>query len=804
MLSELNQACRALAKSPLITLVIVATMALSMSVNTTVFSVVNGVLLRPLGYSAADGQLVALWERNRQQGLNHEQVSAATYVDWRERSKTFEEIAAYRYRGHTFASQDGAVNITSLAVSPSLFSVLGVAPLKGRTFQLSEETPGNERMVVLSYDFWQGRFGGDPGIVDSAVRLDGAPHTVVGVMPEGFHFPPGDLQAELWIPLTLSLERLPSRPHRMYNVIGKLSAEATLQQAEQEMGAIASALAQEYPDSMQGWGVLMIPAHEELVGGTRQTLWFLMASVALVLLIGCANTANLLLARSARRVREFAVRSAMGAGPSRLVRRLLLESLILSFAGGTAGLLISIAALDFFKQVIPAGFPRAAAIGIDWRVLAFAAALSLATGVLFGLAPVWRLWRTDTALVLQEAGRGLDAGAGARRLRSLLVVSEVALAMMLLVGSGLLIKSFARLTEVSPGFRKDNLTAFALKLPQSRYPTSAQQKAFFTSLVEKVRSVPGVDAAGAVTLLPMSPLGLDFDMPFTVASLDARSPTQRPRADYRGVIPGYFKSMAVPLVKGRLFDEFDDREGRKITIVNRSLAEKYFPERDPIGQTVSMPMIGEVEIVGVVGDMRHRGLGQDARPEIFVPFSQLALREMQLVVFSSIGVGGLSRLVASKVREIDPEQPVSAVSTIQELLSRSVAQPRFNLAMLTVLAGCATLLAAVGIYSVVSYSTAERTSEIGLRMALGSNGSRIARLVLGQSVRLMVFGGLLGALASAAFSRTLQGLLFAVSPLDFSIYLAAVLLVIALGAAAAAIPAWRAARLDPLTALRHT
>lgn len=801
MMSDLKQVLRSLARRPGYSVVVLATLALVIGGNTSIFSLLNGVLLQPLGYADPE-ELVMLWENHREQGLEQEEVSAATYIDWRERSRTFEAIAAYRYRGHTLSGSAEPERIESLEVSPSLFRVLGTGARLGRTFTDDEERPGNERLVILSYGSWTNRFGSDPTIIDSTLRLDGEPYTVVGVMPIGFQFPPGDSDTDLWVPLTLDFEALQSRPHRFYGAIGRLAPGVSFEQATSEMDTIGRQIAEENPDSNKGWGVTLVPAHQQLVGDMGPTLWVLFGAGSLVLLIGCANVANIVLTRSTESAKDYAIRSAFGARRGAILRLSLLESLVLAVGGGMLGLLVAYWGVGLLRSVVPASVPRSNEIGIDLMVAVFTGVISIASGMVFGLVPAIRMMRMDLIEVLQGEGRGASIGRRARWLSNLLVAGEVALALVLLVGAGLLITSFLRLINLDPGFRKSEVTSVALTLPESRYPEMEQQKAFYSELIERVKTLPGVEAAGAVSALPMSAVGTEFDMPFTVEGQEVSSPTERPRAAYRAVLPGYFRAMRIPLIQGRLFDGFDTREGRKVMLINESLARRYFAEIDPLGRSATMPMLGKLEIVGVVGDVLHDGLQANAAPEVYVPFQLLPLREMHVVVHTLDESNRMAAAVKGEISQIDPEQPVTGIFTIEELLSTSVVQPRFNMALVLGLAFCAVVLAAVGIYGVVSYNVAQRTREIGLRMALGAQAGDTLRLILSQTAKVVLVGVIIGLAGAVGSVRLIQSLLFGVSATDPTTYIVAVVTVIVAGLVAPLAPAIRAARVDPVVALR--
>jgi putative ABC transport system permease protein len=806
MSRDLREALRAMRANPGFAAVIVLTLALGIGVNSTIFSVLYGVLLRPLQYSRPD-ELVVLWEANRQLGQEQSEVSAATYLDWRARARTLAGLGAYRYRGFTLtdpASGGGAERISSVDVSPAVFDVLGVPPLAGRTFTPDEERPGHEHLAILSYGAWMRRFGGDRSAIGRSLLLDGESHQIVGVMPRSFQFPAGDPDVEVWSPLTVDLTSLASRPHRMYKTMGRLAAGVTIDQARAEMDGIARDIAREHPESNAGWGVSIVPAHEQVVGNIGPTLWVLFSAVLLVLLIACANIANLLLARSALARRDFAVRAAFGAGRWALVRRSLVGSGVFAAAGGAAGLFMAWLGITALRPLIPASVPRADLIGLDLPVVLFTVAMTVGAGLLFGAVPAWRAMKPNLLDALQEGGRSATISRRARWLSDTMVVSEVAVALMLVIGAGLLLRSFVRLTSVDPGFRTSNVVALHMVLPAVRYPGSPPKRQFFRTLLAQMRTVPSFDQVSAVSALPMSPLGVQFELDFTIDGLEATSPSERPRARYRAVMPGYFEAMAIPVRAGRTFDDFDGREdARRVAIVNETLAKRYFGSASPIDRQVKMPMAGDLTIVGVVGDIKQDGLQAQAAPEVFVPYERLALSEMQIVVVTESPLADVTSAARSVLSGIDPALPFGKISRIEDLLSASVAQPRFNMLLIAGLALSAAALAAVGVYGLVTYSVTRRTVEIGLRAALGAQPRQTFRLVVTGALKLVATGVIVGVAGAAALSRMLESLLFGVSVFDPATYVAAGLALLAIGLAAATMPALRASRIDPVRALRQ-
>jgi putative ABC transport system permease protein len=800
MWRDLRQSMRSLLADRTFSFLVVGTLTLAIGINTTIFSALNTVVLKPLDYDQPE-RLVMMWERNSGLGVNQELVSAATYLDWRERSRSFSDIAAYRHGGFTLMREDGASRISSVAASPALFRVLGASAALGRVFLEAEERPGNERLIILSQGAWQRRFGGDRDIIGSTIVLDSEGYQVVGVMPDGFEFPAGT-DVEMWSPLTLSLDDLPSRPHRLYNTIGRLSEGSTLEMAEREMADIAARIASENPESNRGWGVTLMSAHEYVVGSVSSTLWFLFGAVGLVLLIGCVNVTSLLLARSTKSTRDLAVRAAFGAGAFALVRRTLAESVVLATTSGVAGLVLAWWGTGLIRGLIPDTVPRAEEIGIDGLVLAFTAGILIATGVISSVVPTLKALRPDVRGILQEGGLGNVSGKRGRWLTSSLVVTEVALAAMILIGAGLMIRSYVRLTDVNPGFRARDVVAVAVAVPETRYGFD-EYAPFYQSLIEGVRAAPAYANAGIVSTLPMSPVGNDFEITFTVQGLEATSPSERPRAGYRAASDGYFRAMGMPLVQGRDFNVLDSEGGVDVVIINETLRNRFFPDVNPVGRfLLGMPMLGDLEIVGVVGDVLQSGLGSQPLPEVFVPYAQLPLSEMHIVIRTENAVTEVANYVKTRVSEIDPQVPVSAVASMEDLVSNSIAQPRFNMALLAGLALSAIFLAAVGIYGMVSYSVAGRTPEIGLRLAMGGDSPAIARMVLGEVARLVILGLTLGVFGGLALGRLFQTLLYGVGSTDPLTYVAVVLGLLGVGMLATLAPAIRAMRIHPVAALR--
>lgn len=800
---DLKAVLRSLALRPGYTVSIVATLVLVIGCNTTIFTLLNGVLLEPLAYESPD-QLISIFEANRAQNNDQLAVSAPTFMDWRERSQFIESMAAYRYLGHTLDPPDSdPERIVTLEVSPSLFRTLGTEPSLGRTFLDEEETPGSDPVVILSHRSWVGRYGGDPGVIDTAIRLDGQLHTVVGVMPEGFQFPPGDAEAEAWLPLQMLTPIQRPRNHRMFNVVARVASDHTLDDVTREMNAIAADIERENPDTHRGWGVTLISAHERLVGNVSTMVWVLFAAVCAVLLIGCVNVANLMLARSAESTRELAIRSAFGARGWAILRLSLVEGLSLTVAGGLGGVLLAYAGVAALKTLIPPDVPRADQIQIDTTVLTFTALVSVAAGIAFGLVPAFRAMQLNLSQILQASSRTATAGRGARWMSDTLVGSQIAMAVVLLVGAGLMVGSLLHLIDVDPGFRRTNLVAAAVSLPASRYGERELQRQFYSDLTSRLAALSGIQSVGAASALPMSDVGGDLSLPFDPPGLESLSPSERPRAAARIVMADYFRAMGIPLLRGRVLDEFDGRDGgRQAMVINQTMADLYFRDIDPIGQVLTLPMMGDLEIVGIVGDVRHEGLQAQAGPEVFVPFNVFPRPDMQVIVHITGAADAAVSAIRNQILEIDPQQPISAASRIEELLSTSIAQPRFNMALLVGFASTAVFLAAFGIYAVVSYAVARRRTEMGVRMALGADGRSIFRMIVGESMRVVVIASMVGIIAAIGLTRLIRGLLYEVQPTDPLTFSVALFVAVSIGTLASVVPAVRAMRVDPAVALR--
>ena len=807
LLSDLSQdlryGLRMLLKNPGFTIVAIIALALGIGANTAIFSVVNTVLLRPLPYKDPD-RLVMVWEDNSKQGFPRDTPAAANYIDWRNQNHVFEGMAAMVEISFNLTGAGDPERIDGQRVSANLFSLLGVEPQSGRAFLPEEDRPGANHVVIMSHGLWQRRFGADPAIIGKPINLNGESCTVVGVMPRGFQFPTrGD---QLWIPIAFDAKEAGQRGSHYLEVIARLNPGITLQRAQAEMTTIAGRLEQQYPKTNASIGAVVTPLHEKVVGDIKPALLILLGAVVFVLLIACANVANLLLARAAVRQKEIALRLAVGASRSRLMRQFLTESVLLSVFGGAVGLFLSLAGLDLLKRVIPPNISHAEAATIDARVLIFTALVSLVTGLIFGIAPATQAANFNLNDTLKESGRDPGAGSGGNRMRGLLVISEVAVSFVLLIGAGLLINSFVRLRSVDPGFRPEKLLTMKIVLPDVRYPDRATRSAFYTELIRRVKTVPGVKSAAVATNLPLTNTGNSIGI-----SIEGRpdpGPDHVPIVITRIVSPRYFETMGIPLLKGRVFTEQDRAGSTGVVIVSEITARRLWPGEDPIGKRIggwsTDPQEKWAQIIGVVKDVRQFELAADPKLQIYLPYEQARFFEPRaLIVRTDVAPMSLATTVRRTVWEIDKDQPVSDISSMEEVVSQSVSRQRFSMLLLGVFAGLALLLAAVGIYGVMSYSVAQRTHEIGIRIALGAQRSDVLKMTVGEGLRLVSTGVVIGLAGALILTRVMSSLLFGVSANDPTTFITISLILVGVAVLASYVPALRATRVDPMFALRY-
>ena len=805
LLQDIRYALRVLSKRPAFTVVAVATLALGIGANTAIFSVVSAVLLRPLPYAQPE-RLVALWETSAQAGRemnNRNEVAMGNFLDWRMKQSVFDGIAALTYANVNLTGVAEPERIQGAAVTTNLFQVLGVQPVTGRGFLTDEENPDSPRVVIISHELWQRRFGSDPDIVGKTLTLNGNQVSVVGIMPPAFvlEFPIAR-QVEMWLPMRIAASNNDRQSHYLY-VIGRVKQGVSLEQAQAGMNVLAGQLQEQYPKTNSDRGANVVPLQQQLVGNVQPYLRVLFAAVGFVLLIACANVASLLLARVTARHKEVAVRMAIGASRWRIVRQLLTESILLSTLGGLAGLLLAYWETDLLVALTPPEVPRLGEIGLHGPVFAWTLGVSIITGVLFGLAPALGASKPDLNESLKEGGRS-TAGSGRSRMRNLLVVSEIALALVLLIGAGLMIRSFARLQRVSPGFEAKNLLTMNISLPRQKYQKNQQISAFFDQLFERIRSVPGVEVVAGIDPLPMS--GNDGTTGFVVEGAPPRAVGDRPEVGERTATPDYFHAMRIPLLKGRAFSERDREDAPRVVIINEALARSFWPDEEALGKRLgfraSDPQVWH-EVVGIVGNVKHRSLNADPKPELYFPYSQYPNNFMSLIVRTSSDPTNTIAEIRNQVLGVDPDQPVFDIKTMGERLSKTVATSRFVMLLLGVFAALAMILAAVGIYGVMAYTVSQRTHEIGVRMALGAGAPDVLKLVVGHGLKLVLAGVGIGVAAALALTRLMESLLFGVSatdPLTFAV-ISAVLTGVAL--AACFVPARRATKVDPMIALRY-
>jgi putative ABC transport system permease protein len=794
------------------TIVAIAVLGLGIGANAAIFSITNAILFRALPYNNAD-RLLFVWETKLSKGMRQERMSPADFKDLRAQNQVLDDLGAIRSQSSVLISGDTPERTETAAISPVVFKLLGMKPLLGRSFASDEDQPDKDHVAVLSAGLWERRFGRDANILGTKILVDGASFTVVGVAPAGFRIPASP--SELWIPYSPKPDDLANRGDRFLNVLGALRPGSTIALAQSHLQSIAAFLAREYPESNEGYSVELVPLREQLVGDVRPTLWMLMAAVVGVLLIACVNVAHLLLARAGSREKEIAVRTALGANPARLVRQLLTESIVLALAAGLFGLLLAYWGAWLLAKLAPLGLAQtrditAGELTLDWRVLAFTLGVSILTGVAFGLAPALSSARSNLNLILRSGGRG---GAGSRtrsRLRDVLMVCEVASSAALLLGAGLLIRSFLHIEEVNPGFRADHLLTMQLSLPPARYP-GGKIGAFYQQLLQRVDHLPGVEQAGICRFLPLS--GNDASLNFQIEGQPHLSDADQPRAKFRTASAGYFEAMRIPLLRGRLFDDRDNRGTPKVVIINQTAARRYWPDENPIGKRILSGVDEEQHswstIVAVVGDVKYAGLDAITSPETYYHYLQIppgamniAEGSMALAIRTDGDPGAITSAVRGELRSLDPAQPLFNVRTMDQLLASSIAEPRFRTFLVSAFAALALVLVALGLYGVVAYSVSQRVAELAIRVALGAEPSGILRLVLSRVAGLTLLGLFIGVAVSLTGSRLVAKFLFGVTPADPLTLVLVSLLILSVAVGASLAPALRSTRVDPAIVLR--
>ncbi|HVG21686.1 MAG TPA: ABC transporter permease [Blastocatellia bacterium] len=801
VVQDLRYGVRTLLKNRAFTAVALLALALGIGANTAIFSVVNAVLLRPLPYAEPE-QLVLVQANNPQQKIKQAPTSLPDFLDWRERNSSFEQVAAFSRWSTVLTGGEEPERLPTGFVSDNFFSTLRAKPILGRTFSDGDDLPGAEPVVVVSSGLWKRRFGSDAALVGQTVTLSGKSSTVIGVAPDLFNDLVGRI--DVWIPLARNTDDWP-RDNRGLSVVGRLKPGVSLKQADAEMSAIAAQLQQSYPKSNAGWGANVASLHESTVGDVRAPLLILLGAVCLVLLIACANVANLLLARAASRQKEVALRMALGATRSRLIRQLLTESVLLSVGGGAFGLLLAVCGIKLLISISPDDIPRVSEINLDSRVLVFAGGISLLTGLIFGLAPAFQASKLNLNESLKEGGRGSSEGGHRNRVRSMLVVSELALALVLLVGAGLLIKSFIRLQSVNPGFNPENVLTVGLSLPPSRYRLPGPRVAFFDQLMSRLEALPGAQSAGLTLNLPLNGGGISA-WHGVVLGGHPITPEETTQTENRIISPSYFRTLGIPLLKGREFAAQDNRQDAPhVVAVSDTLARRLWPGEDPIGKRIQFghdePF--DREVVAVVGDIKRFGLESSEDMATYIPYAQQPWTDMVIVARAASDPTSLAAAIKGAVQAVDKDQPVHNIKTLETVITNSTSQRRFNLLLLGVFASVALVLAAVGIYGVMSYSVTQRTHEIGIRMALGATPSDVLRLVVGHGLTLTLAGIGIGIGAACAVTQVLESLLYGVSATDPLTFAGTALLLASVALMASFIPARRATRVDPMIALRH-
>ena len=800
---DLRHSARALRRSPGFTIVAVLCLALGTGANAAIFSVVNTVLLRPLPFPQPE-RLVRLYETMRDQPGWQGSVSFPNFLDWRAEAKSFEMLGAYSSDSRNLQGLEVPERVITLAASSSLLELTGVRPVAGRAFNESDDDPGAAPVALLNEELWRRRFGGDQGIIGRTINLNGTVHTVVGIVPATYDFPAGGDVTAVIVPLVPPANFVNTRGSRWLAVLGRLRTGVTPEQATREMMQIALRLEEQYPGPMANRGVDVVSLREVTVGRHRQTLLVLLGAVALVLLIACANVANLLLARSAARRHEVAVRLALGAGRGLLIRQFLVESALLALIGTALGGLIAWMALRSMRALLAGAIPLTTTLTLDLRVLAFLTAVAVVTGLIVGLVPALHISGTHLRENLTDAASKTTATGTQQRFRSALVVGELALSLILLIGAGLLMRGFYLLQRTEPGLVAENVLTAHVAIPSGTYAPAEIAPRLLTPVLERVRALPGVRSAGAISMLPIQDAWTNFS--YAVVGEPAPEPGKGPLAEFRVASPGFFESLGIPLRRGRVFDERDGLSGEQVIVVNEALANAHFAGRDPIGQQLTGMGTAPMRIIGVVGDVRQAGLDRAPLREVYFPYHTPGMlgwmSSMSLVIKTAVEPQSLTPAVSAAVRAVDRDQPVYRVLTMEQIIAESLSSRRLNLWLLGVFAAVALVLSAAGLYGVISYLVTQRTREIGIRMALGAEARDVVRLMMGRGAMLIGIGLAVGLVGAFAFTRWLESMLYGVGTRDPLTFATIPIVLVSVALLATYIPARRASRLDPTIALR--
>jgi len=799
LVRDVRHGLRLLAKSPGFTAAAVLLLALGIGANSAIFSLVNAILVQPLPYPESD-RLMRVWHTPPQSSFPGEKtfaVSPANFLDWQAQNHVFENMGIMHFRSLNLTGDGRPEAVQTAEVNHDFFDLVAVKPLFGRGFTAAEDSPGAPRVIVLSYAFWQTRFGGDRSILGREIRMNDQPHRVVGVMGPRMRMPG---YAKAWVPTAWDAKQRAVRGNHNCFVIARLKKGVDVARAQSEMDVISARLAREYPEDDAGWGALVLPLHQDMVGDVRPLLLVLLGSVAFVLLIACANVANLVLARTLGRRKEIAIRGALGASRGRLVRQLIAETVVLSLLGGALGLVLASFGASTLTKLLADEIPASTEVQLDLAVLLFTLAVCIITGILAGIAPAWKLTRADVADSLKQGTGRTDADTGGGKARNFLVTAEVALSLVLLVGAGLLVRSLWLVRKVDPGFDPHNITKMTVILPKNKYPQPAQKAAFFSQLLDKVRALPGAESVGAANNLPLT--GAD-NWPIAIEGRPPVPVGQQPNVVANVIAGDYLQTLRIRLLRGRAFTDADQADSPGAILISESMAKRFWPGQDAIGKRLTTTFYPDKprEVVGIVADIKQNGLEvKEPVPAMYLPLAQFPGDGMDIAIRSK--TSGIAAGAVAAVRELDPDQPVLQVGTLEELVSDSLAQRRFGMSLFAAFAALALVLAAVGIYSVLAYSVRRRGHEIGLRMALGASTADVLQLIVKQGMRPTLAGVVLGIGGSLALSRVLSRLVFGVSATDPAT-LAAVAIILSLVALAACmLPALRATRLDPLAALR--